>query len=54
MKLSINQITQTNFKIYNLFITIYVPDVDGSDHTRPKHFYDATYEFLRACGVKTI
>ena len=49
------------FNAYRVLLTrarqgmvIYVPDVDGSDHTRPKHFYDATYEFLRACGVKAI
>ena len=49
------------FNAYRVLLTrarqgmvIYVPEVDGSDHTRPKQAYDDTYDFLRACGVKTV
>ena len=49
------------FNAYRVLLTrarqgmvIYVPEVDGSDHTRSKQAYDDTYDFLRACGVKAI
>ncbi|MEZ0611243.1 DUF2075 domain-containing protein [Fibrella sp. WM1] len=32
-------------------MVIYVPSVDNSDWTRPKHLYDKTYEFLKGCGL---
>ena len=33
---------------------IYVPDVDNTDVTRPKDFYDKTFEYLKKCGLTTI
>lgn len=32
-------------------MVIYVPKGDDADTTRPKAFYDGTFEFLRACGI---
>ncbi len=33
---------------------IYIPNVDNSDATRPKEYYDNTYEYLKKCGLTTI
>ncbi|WP_312822995.1 DUF2075 domain-containing protein [Epilithonimonas sp.] len=33
---------------------IYVPNVDDTDATRPKEFYDTTFEYLIKCGLTTI
>lgn len=33
---------------------IYVPEVDDSDQTRPKEFYDNTFEYLKKCGLTLI
>jgi hypothetical protein len=33
---------------------IYVPDVDGTDWTRPKKLYDQTFEYFKECGVTVI
>jgi len=35
-------------------MVIFVPRGDDSDHTRPSHFYDDTYEFLKLCGIEEI
>lgn len=35
-------------------MVIYVPEVDGSDWTRPASIYDGTFEFLRRCGLQAI
>ncbi len=32
-------------------MVIFVPEGDDVDPTRPRSFYDRTFEFLRACGV---
>lgn len=32
-------------------MVIFIPQVDGSDHTRPARYYDSTYEFLESCGL---
>ena len=32
-------------------MVIFVPEGDDSDPTRPKAFYDGTYEFLKRCGL---
>jgi len=34
-------------------MVIFVPKGDDRDPTRPRSFYDETYEFLRKCGVST-
>jgi hypothetical protein len=33
-------------------MVIFVPPGDERDPTRPPGFYDSTYEYLRACGIK--
>ncbi len=33
---------------------IFVPKGDVRDHTRPLEFYDGTFKFLKACGIKTL
>jgi hypothetical protein len=35
-------------------MVLFVPKGDDSDHTRPSHYYDATYEYLRNCGIPSI
>jgi len=35
-------------------MVIYVPEVDGSDWTRPKDKYDSTYEYLKSCGLDVL
>lgn len=35
-------------------MVVYVPKVDGSDHTRPQDKYDATFDFLQSCGLNVI
>ena len=35
-------------------MVIYVPEVDGSDATRPKHSYDGIFGFLQQCGMAVI
>jgi len=35
-------------------MVLFVPEVDGSDTTRPPSFYDGTFEYLRACGMPTL
>lgn len=35
-------------------MVIFVPDGDDNDHTRPKHYYDQTFEFLKQCGINQI
>lgn len=32
-------------------MVIYVPEVDGTDLTRPQAYYDNTYEYLNQCGL---
>ncbi|KGQ70000.1 hypothetical protein OA57_07965 [Chelonobacter oris] len=33
---------------------IYIPEVDGTDVTRPKNLYDSTFEYLKKCGLSVI
>lgn len=35
-------------------MVIFVPKGENKDHTRQKSFYDGTYDFLKACGLKEI
>ncbi|RMF16712.1 MAG: DUF2075 domain-containing protein [Alphaproteobacteria bacterium] len=35
-------------------MVIFVPEGDASDPTRPPSYYDATYAFLKACGLKDL
>ena len=35
-------------------IAIYVPKGEVSDHTRPPEFYDETFNYLKACGIKEL
>ena len=35
-------------------MVIFVPESDELDHTRPKKFYDKTYEYLKEIGIKEI
>ncbi len=35
-------------------MVIFVPNGDASDHTRPRHIYDGTYDFLSSCGIPTL
>ncbi|UOO88707.1 DUF2075 domain-containing protein [Vitreoscilla massiliensis] len=35
-------------------MVIYVPEVDGSDATRPQQSYDGIFEFLQRCGMAVI
>lgn len=32
-------------------MVVFVPEGDDADATRPKHYYDETFEFLKTCGV---
>lgn len=32
---------------------VFVPDVDDTDTTRPKEYYDKTFEYFKRCGVTT-
>jgi hypothetical protein len=32
-------------------MTLFVPNGDASDPTRPQCFYDGTFEYLRSCGI---
>lgn len=33
---------------------IFVPKVDGTDLTRPRGYYDSTYEYLKQCGLTIV
>ncbi len=35
-------------------MVIFVPYGDDQDHTRPRKFYDDTYDFLKSCGIEEI
>jgi hypothetical protein len=35
-------------------MVIFVPEGDENDPTRPKAFYDGTFEFLRSCGLPSL
>lgn len=35
-------------------MVIFVPRGNVLDHTRPRHFYDGTFEYLRSCGIPTL
>ncbi|WP_180176955.1 DUF2075 domain-containing protein [Acinetobacter sp. YH12039] len=35
-------------------MVLYIPSVDDSDWTRPKKYYDSTYNFLKQCGFNTL
>lgn len=32
-------------------MVIWIPEGDEQDHTRPKHFYDGTYHYLKSLGI---
>jgi len=32
---------------------LFIPEGNSLDHTRPKSFYDGTFEYLRTCGIPT-
>jgi DUF2075 family protein len=60
---NINQDSAKNYLLnsYRVLLTrarqgmiIYVPNVDNTDPTRPKEFYDNTFEYLIKCGLTTI
>lgn len=57
---NINQEATKNYLLnsYRVLLTrarqgmvIYIPNVDGSDATRPKKLYDSTYNYLKDCGL---
>jgi hypothetical protein len=33
---------------------LFIPRGDASDHTRPRAFYDGTFDYLRACGIPVL
>ncbi len=35
-------------------MVLFVPTGDDDDHTRPRRFYDSTYEYLKQIGIKEI
>jgi schlafen family protein len=35
-------------------LIIYIPEGDDLDHTRPKGFYDSTYQYFKMCGIPSI
>ncbi len=59
---NINQDSAKNYLLnsYRVLLTrarqgmiIYVPNVDNTDTTRPKEFYDKTFEYFKQCGLTT-
>lgn len=60
---NINQNSAKNYLLnsYRVLLTrarqgmiIYIPDVDNTDTTRPKEFYDKTFEYLKNCGLTSL
>ncbi|HMR47068.1 MAG TPA: DUF2075 domain-containing protein [Bacteroidia bacterium] len=60
---NINQDSAKNYLLnsYRVLLTrarqgmvIYVPNVDDTDATKPKDFYDKTFEYLKICGLPII
>ena len=60
---NINQDATKNYLLnsYRVLLTrarqgmiIFIPNVDNSDKTRPKAFYDQTFEYLQRCGLSEI
>jgi hypothetical protein len=60
---NINQDSAKNYLLnsYRVLLTrarqgmiIFVPKVDNTDATRPKEFYERTFEYLKQCGLTTI
>lgn len=60
---NINQDATKNYLLnsYRVLLTrarqgmiIFVPDVDDTDSTRPKEYYDKTFEYLKQCGLTII
>ena len=35
-------------------LVVFVPKGDAADATRPPHFYDGTYDYLKDCGFETL
>jgi len=35
-------------------LIIYIPEGDDFDHTRPKEFYNSTYEYFKMCGIPSM
>ncbi|MCF6402957.1 DUF2075 domain-containing protein [Chitinophaga filiformis] len=60
---NVNQDSAKNYLLnsYRVLLTrarqgmiIFVPNVDNTDATRPKEFYDKTFEYFKQCGLTTI
>jgi hypothetical protein len=60
---NINQDAAKNYLLnsYRVLLTrarqgmiVFVPDVDNSDETRPKDYYDKTFEYFKQCGLTII
>ncbi|MGE6221472.1 DUF2075 domain-containing protein [Nubsella zeaxanthinifaciens] len=60
---NISQNTAKNYLLnsYRVLLTrarqgmiVLVPDVDGTDETRPKDLYDSTFEYFRRCGLTVL
>ncbi|WCL50668.1 DUF2075 domain-containing protein [Leptospira sp. GIMC2001] len=60
---NINQDAAKNYLLnsYRVLLTrarqgmiIFVPDVDNTDATRPKDYYDKTFEYFKECGLTII
>jgi len=35
-------------------MVLFVPESNEIDHTRPKEFYDSTYDYLKEIGLQEI
>jgi hypothetical protein len=35
-------------------MVLFVPTGDDDDHTRPKHYYESTYQYLRSLGIREL
>lgn len=60
---NINQDSAKNYLLnsYRVLLTrarqgmvIFIPEVDNTDATRPKEYYDTTFEYLKECGLTRI
>lgn len=60
---NINQDAAKNYLLnsYRVLLTrarqgmiVFVPDVDNKDETRPKDYYDKTFEYFKKCGLTII
>ena len=60
---NINQDAAKNYLLnsYRVLLTrarqgmiVFVPDVDNTDETRPKEYYDMTFEYFKKCGLTIV